>query len=284
MKTWSTRLGTLTGEVVGPEGAPVVVFLSGLRHPRTMWRKQVDALRDRYRCVMIDWPGQGTSAQPAERCTIAEMAAAVREVIYLEGWGGVHLVGFSMGGMAALSLAAGNSPRLRSLTLIGTSADREPWILLKCVYGPMLWMIRRWGWALMPGVCVHLFYSLCYIWRTKRGTYAALKRMIVECGPLRDAALADAVVHREGLTDTQLESIRVPTVVMRGRWDLVRHFRESRRLVSRIPHAERRVHTSRRSGHGVCAEDPDFVLQHLLRAIELGEAVAISTPRAATPS
>jgi pimeloyl-ACP methyl ester carboxylesterase len=249
-----------------------------------MWQKQVESLQHRYRCVVIDWPGQGTSSQPAERCTIADMAAAVREVIDTEGWGSVHLVGFSMGGMAALTLAAGSGAPVRSLTLIGTSADREPRVLLKYLYEPMLAMIRRWGWDLMPCVCVHLFYSLRYIWFTTPGTYSAIKRMIVECGPLRDAALAEAVVRREGLTDLQLESIRVPTVVMRGRWDLVRRFGESRRLASRIPHAERRVHTSWRSGHGVCAEDPDFVLEHLLRAIELGEKAAVSTLRGAAPS
>jgi len=40
---------------------PPIVFGHGLLASRAMFRAQMEALGDRYRCVSIDWPGYGDS-------------------------------------------------------------------------------------------------------------------------------------------------------------------------------------------------------------------------------
>ncbi len=264
MKTWETDIGTFAAEIVGPEGAPIVLFLSGLRHQRTMWAKQVASLQTSYRCVLLDWPGQqGPSAEPARSCTIEKMFAAVLSIVEREGWKNINLVGFSMGGMVALLLASTLCDRrdIASLTLIGTSGTKEPgWKR----YGEFLFLlicIRISGWGMLNGIAARKFYSKGYL--DQDGNLVAVKRMLVECGPLRDGVLAHAVVYRKTVGDEVLRRITCPTLVMRGGRDKVRSYEESQRLCDLIPNANTEPMTSPQSGHGVCAEDPEFVTRHL---------------------
>ena len=52
---------TDTGAPAGREDAPVVLFAHGLLFSGWMFHPQIARLRDRYRCVTIDFRGQGNS-------------------------------------------------------------------------------------------------------------------------------------------------------------------------------------------------------------------------------
>ena len=64
-----------TGAPPGKPDAPTVVLGHGLLFSTTMWRHQVEALRSSYRCVAIDWRGQGRT--PATRDGLATGAIDV---------------------------------------------------------------------------------------------------------------------------------------------------------------------------------------------------------------
>ncbi|MGA8988004.1 alpha/beta fold hydrolase [Aeromicrobium sp.] len=109
----------------GRPDAATVVFGHGLLFSGRMFDAQVDRLAPRYRCVTIDWRGQGRS--PAARSgydmdTLADDAAAV---IAQLGLGRVHYVGLSMGGFVGMRLAARRPELIRSLCLLDTSAGPE---------------------------------------------------------------------------------------------------------------------------------------------------------------
>ena len=116
---------TDTGAPAGRPSAPSVVFGHGLLFSGHMFEAQIERLRTRYRCVAIDWRGQGKTPATSDGYdmdTLFEDAAAVIEGLDV---GPVHYVGLSMGGFVGMRLAARRPELLRSLTLLDTSADPE---------------------------------------------------------------------------------------------------------------------------------------------------------------
>jgi pimeloyl-ACP methyl ester carboxylesterase len=99
-----------------------IVFLHGFLFDGRQYETQVASLRDRYRCVTLDFRGQGKSAASRRGYQIEQHTADVLAVIRRLDIAPVHLVGLSMGGFVALRIAAREPSLLRSLTLLNTSA------------------------------------------------------------------------------------------------------------------------------------------------------------------
>jgi 3-oxoadipate enol-lactonase len=116
---------TDTGAPPGVTDAPAVVVGHGLLFGGWMFRAQIAALKDSYRCVAIDWRGQGESPATRDGCDMDSLTADAVALITQLGAGPVHWVGHSMGGFVGQRLAARHGGLLRSLTLLDTSADAE---------------------------------------------------------------------------------------------------------------------------------------------------------------
>jgi pimeloyl-ACP methyl ester carboxylesterase len=132
-----------TGAPSGGPDAPAIVFGHGLLMNGRMFAAQVERLRSRYRCVTIDWRGQGRSPVTGggyDMDTLSRDAVALIERLDL---GAVHYVGLSMGGFVGMRLAARHPEVVRSLVLLNTSAGPEDpekvrrYRLLAKVYGLM---------------------------------------------------------------------------------------------------------------------------------------------------
>ena len=114
-----------TGAPSGQPDAPAIVFGHGLLFSGRMFGAQVERLRDRYRCVTVDWRGQGKSPATAggyDMDTLTHDTIAVIEQLSL---GAVHYVGLSMGGFVGMRLAARHPELVHSLVLLDTSAGPE---------------------------------------------------------------------------------------------------------------------------------------------------------------
>lgn len=117
-----------TGAPAGRPDAPTVVLGHGLLFRGWMFHHQVEALRADYRCVSIDWRGQGDSPPPLRGARGYDMDTLTGDAVALVDRldvGPVHWVGLSMGGFVGMRLAARHPDRVRSLTLLNTSAARE---------------------------------------------------------------------------------------------------------------------------------------------------------------
>jgi len=111
-----------TWDAVGPEGAPPIVFVHGALMGRSVWRPQIDALADRFRCVSVDLPGHGTQRDlPFE---LDRAAAGVLRAIDEAGGGRAVLVGLSIGGYVAMAVAGRHPEKVRGLVIAGST--REP--------------------------------------------------------------------------------------------------------------------------------------------------------------
>jgi pimeloyl-ACP methyl ester carboxylesterase len=116
---------TDTGAPADRPDAPVVVFGHGLLFSGWMFSHQIEALKDEYRCVTIDWRSQGES--PAARgghdmdTLTLDLVALLDEL----GLHAVHYVGLSMGGYVGMRFAARYPSRVLSLVLLDTGSGTE---------------------------------------------------------------------------------------------------------------------------------------------------------------
>ncbi|MEZ4942707.1 MAG: alpha/beta fold hydrolase [Saprospiraceae bacterium] len=120
------------------EGPYTLVFIHGLGANLKAWQKNVDSLSAHYRCIALDLPGYGKSGKGDYPYGMAFFAGAVRSFCETLDLQNVVLVGHSMGGQVALTMALADTSRLAKLVLIAPagietfSAAEAGW--LKTVY------------------------------------------------------------------------------------------------------------------------------------------------------
>ena len=114
----------VTWDAVGPPDALPIVFVHGALMGRSVWRPQIDALADRYRCISVDLPGHGTQRDRAFELDDA-VAGIVRAIDEAAG-GRAVLVGLSLGGYVAMAVAGRHPERVRSLVVAGRNRVPHP--------------------------------------------------------------------------------------------------------------------------------------------------------------
>jgi pimeloyl-ACP methyl ester carboxylesterase len=113
---------TLRFAVAGDPAHPAIVFLHGLGVSSWMWAEQVQQLSDRFACVTVDLPGNGTSHQVPWR-SMADSAAAVADVIAATPAGRAHVVGLSLGGYVAVTLIAQHPALVDNAVVSGITSE-----------------------------------------------------------------------------------------------------------------------------------------------------------------
>lgn len=106
-------------------GQETVVFAHDLFMSGRAWHNQLRALRGRYRCIEFDFRGHGRSAVPRSGYNLDGLADDLIQLIHAMGHAPSHLVGTGLGGEVALRVALAQPNLLRSLTVIGASAEAE---------------------------------------------------------------------------------------------------------------------------------------------------------------
>lgn len=117
---------TLVGDVLGPEGAPLVLLMHGGGQTRHSWAGAMRALAAAgYRVVNLDARGHGESDWSQARAyMIADRINDIHAVI--DGAGVPYaLVGASMGGLTSIH-AVGEGARPAALVLVDIVPDMEP--------------------------------------------------------------------------------------------------------------------------------------------------------------
>lgn len=84
---------------------PVLLFVHGLGSNLKSWRKNLNALSPKARCIAVDLPGYGDSGKGDYAYNMTFFAEALRDFLQIMGIPKVILVGHSMGGQIAVHLA-----------------------------------------------------------------------------------------------------------------------------------------------------------------------------------
>jgi pimeloyl-ACP methyl ester carboxylesterase len=106
-------------EDTGGEG-PVLVFNHGLLLDIEMYRPQIDALRDRYRCIAWDQRGFGRTGEVARPFTYWDSAKDALAVLDAAGVEEAAFIGLSQGGFLTMRAALLAPARVRAMVLIST--------------------------------------------------------------------------------------------------------------------------------------------------------------------
>jgi pimeloyl-ACP methyl ester carboxylesterase len=113
---------SLTRVIEAGEGDDAVIFIHGLGARADRWRRNLPAFADAgYRCYAIDLPGHGFAVKgasvPHDVPGLADFLIA-----FLDAMGIAHatLVGTSLGGHVAATVACRDPSRVRALVLVGT--------------------------------------------------------------------------------------------------------------------------------------------------------------------
>jgi pimeloyl-ACP methyl ester carboxylesterase len=258
---------TDTGAPPGHPDAPVVVLGHSLLFSTSMWRHQIEALRASYRCVAIDWRGQGETPPTDHGYDMDALYADAVGVIEGLGVGPVHYAGLSMGGFVGLRLAARRPDLIRTLTLIDTSAGPEDpekvsrYRLLATIYGLV-------GLRPLRSQVAPIMFSRAFLatgsgrevqarWlaelgrQTRRGTKGAI-RGVTDRVPVRD----------------ELGTIAAPTLVVHGTGDAAIPVAEAEAMAAAIPGA--RLELLSDVGHVSALEAPDAVTEMLVTFLGAG--------------
>lgn len=244
-------------------GPQAVVFAHGLLLCCRQFDRQVDALRDRYRCVAYDARGHGKSAAPSAGFDLDAQTEDAAALIRRLGCGPCHFVGFSMGGFIGQRLAVRHPELVRSLTLVGSSAGREPngWKFRLMGLAARLFGLR----ALTPSV-MPVQFGPDFLRDPSRATERKEWFERIAANNLAGALPAtDAVIRRPDFTP-ELSRVRVPTLVVVGETDRATPPAEARRLHAGIADSELVVVP--RAGHAVTIEQPGAVATALRGFLE----------------
>jgi 3-oxoadipate enol-lactonase len=100
-----------------------VVLVHGHPFDRTMWERQVAALRGSFRVIAPDLRGFGASPVTPGRVLMRDYAADIEELLSALGVARAAAVGLSMGGLVVMELAAACPERYWALGLVATTAE-----------------------------------------------------------------------------------------------------------------------------------------------------------------
>lgn len=110
--------------LAGPLGATPLVFLHGLGGSQSTWQTVLGDLAATYRVCALDLPGHGQSDKPAPGAadySLGSLAGAVVGALEALALRDAVLVGHSLGGAVAITVALGHPDRVSRLVLVDSA-------------------------------------------------------------------------------------------------------------------------------------------------------------------
>ncbi len=127
----------LAYEVSGDPGKPVLLFVHGGTASRRSWDLVTPALRASYRVIAVDMRGHGQSPAPESGYSAVQLSADINRVIDELELERITVVGHSLGGMAAIFLAAHRSDVVNKLVLVNAPVTPNTIGALTCLEARM---------------------------------------------------------------------------------------------------------------------------------------------------
>lgn len=243
---------------VEEEGAgPAVLFGHSLLCNGTMFAAQVADLARDHRVLNVDFRGHGQSGVPPGPYTMQDQANDYLKVMDALGVDRAAIVGLSMGGMAAMRLAASHPDRVAALVLMDTSAGGETW-WNRVKYGALAGAFARIGprdFILKP--VAKLMFGQTF--RREQPDQARAWIAVFQGLDRQACRLAvDMVRNRRDVHD-RLPRIAAPTLVIVGEEDVATPPALARRLAGGIPGA--RLEIVPAAGHLSTVEQPEATIR-----------------------
>ncbi|MFB1051427.1 2-succinyl-6-hydroxy-2,4-cyclohexadiene-1-carboxylate synthase [Paraliobacillus sp. JSM ZJ581] len=107
-------------EMHGEQSGIPIVFLHGFTSTNKTWERTITTIAKNHWCISLDLPGHGKTEidRPLKMETFCDDLVSIVDQLQIDS---VHLVGYSMGGRAALSFTMLHPNRVQSLTIESAS-------------------------------------------------------------------------------------------------------------------------------------------------------------------
>jgi pimeloyl-ACP methyl ester carboxylesterase len=234
----------------GKQGLPII-FVHGAAGNHLVWGLQARALGERGRAVALDLPGHGRSDPPGR-----ESVEAYRDVVLglldALGFERAVIVGHSMGGAIAQTLALSHPDRVAGLGLVGTGAR------LRVLPAILEGVLNNFN-AVSEMVVEHSYTTDLDPEFRKRA-----EEEFRTCPP--SVTYGDFSACNQFDVMARLAEIRAPTLVVCGREDRMTPVKYSVYLATNIPQAY--LVLMDHAGHSVMIEQPDELNTTLLDFVE----------------
>src|SRR5215472_3529548 len=221
-------------EVAGDEAEPVV-FIHGLISSSACWEKVIKSAAGGRHAIAVDLPGAGFSDRPwPYDYSVGGQSANLLRFLEVRGISRAVLVGNSLGGAVALFTAAARRDRVTGLVLVDAAWPRAQ----------IPWTIETLRTPVVGEIIMELYTRPVMGWGLRRRLFADPAKVNdqvldrywrpVTVPGTRRAALA-AVRSEVSGTDTLMDRIHMPTLVVWGEQDRLLPPDEGRRLAAAIP-------------------------------------------------
>ena len=238
------------------KGPETIVFSHGLLMYHTMFEDQRRAFENQYRVIAYDHRGQGQSQDTGSGYDMDSLTEDAAALIRALNSAPCHFAGLSMGGFVALRLAARHPELVRSLTLMNTAANSEPFPS-RFKYNLLGQMVK----VVSPGPFVSIAVKELFGRSTrndpaKRAMVDAWKEKL-RTRPRNIAYSLLEVMNRKSAL-SELAAIRCPTGVITGEDDTAQPARNSEQIAAGIRGA--RLVCIPACGHSSSLEQPEAVI------------------------
>ena len=246
-------------------GEPLLLLM-GTAASLGMWMPVEQPLADRFDVVGFDYRGLGGSERgdgPITAASLAEDAHALLDALSIRR---AHVIGWSLGSIAAQELALAHSEQVASLVLYGTwcRLDGVMTALMTALKYP--WETGDLATALMT---LGVVYSAEFLASPEFETFVAWTTPLAPTTPEQIHTVAEqwaADLDFDSLD--RIGAITAPTLVLTGERDIVTPPRHGRAVAERIAGATFELMTGVGASHGLLFERTDDFLRTVLTFLE----------------
>ena len=237
-----------------------VLFLHGTGQDHSIWVLPTRYFARHGRNVLaVDLPGHGRSDGTPLK-TIEEMADWAIEVLDAAGLSTAAIVGHSLGSLIAIAAAARHPDRVRAIALVGTTVPMpvSSFLLERAKENrhEAIEMLNFWGFSKSAQLGGNATPGN---WMLGSGM-----RLMEKAGPgviYTDLKACNEYV--EGMEHAA--QVNCPALLILGERDMLTPVRSAMKVAQALPNAEKVVLAG--SGHALLAEQPDPVLDQLIRVV-----------------
>jgi len=243
---------------VGPKGPPVAVLVHAIGLDLTCWTPQIFALSEKFDVVAYDLLGHGRSTAPLTGYDLDSLAADLAAVIRSTGSPSAHIMGLSVGGMIAQTLAITQPELVRSLIIIDSAATFTE--QARAAIRQRGETTRRGGMNAVLEQTLERWFTPEF--RARRPEVVdSITKTLLRNSPDVHAAMWDSIAKLD--LEHRLKSISCPTLVLVGEKDPTTPVSASQFIAERIPGAELQVIAD--TSHMSPIESPQVVNEMVTR-------------------
>lgn len=265
------------------EGEPIVLLHCFACSSR-WWEAMVPLLNEQHRVIEIDLIGHGGSEKPTSGYEIETQGGAIAEALSELNIQGATVVGHSMGGMVATSLAETASQLVDRVVLIGTPSEADmaelPFtarLISTPVVGEAIWRVR------MDSLVRSSYDDAFAPGFDSEGAFEGSDRLVEDNRAMTFTSFADsdeeadAYLEEQSLV-TRLRSTGVPALAIEGAEDQIFDAEAVADDFRALPGA--RIEILEGVGHSPNVEAPKETAALVLEFAEVDDAIEAAPPPA----